>query len=76
MIAQGAAAVVLVAVVVRAARRAGAPLGPDLPGVRRAAHAGVALVVRTLTLRASLLLMTYAAATPGRHGRPRPTSWR
>ena len=27
--------------------------GPTCPGVRRAAHAGVALVVRTLTLRAS-----------------------
>jgi Na+-driven multidrug efflux pump len=33
--------------------------------VRRAAHAGVALVVRTLTLRASLLVMTYGAATLG-----------
>ncbi|MGA8210128.1 MAG: MATE family efflux transporter, partial [Nocardioidaceae bacterium] len=35
------------------------------PGIRRAAHAGTALVVRTLTLRASLLLTTYAAATLG-----------
>ena len=41
------------------------PLRPDLAGVRRAAHAGVALVVRTLTLRASLLVMTYGAATLG-----------
>src|SRR6185436_7731854 len=32
----------------------------DLPGIRRAAHASVALVIRTLTLRAALLLTTYA----------------
>jgi putative MATE family efflux protein len=64
-LAQLGSAAALVAVVVRAARREGASLRPDLPGVRRAAHAGVALVVRTLTLRASLLLMTYAAATLG-----------
>jgi Na+-driven multidrug efflux pump len=51
--------------VVRAARRRGASLRPDLAGVRRAAHAGVALVVRTLTLRASLLVMTYGATSLG-----------
>jgi putative MATE family efflux protein len=64
-LAQLGSAAALVAVVVRAARREGASLGPDLAGVRRAAHAGVALVVRTLTLRASLLVMTYGAATLG-----------
>ena len=64
-VAQLASAAVLVGVVARAARRAGAPLRPDLAGVRRAAHAGVALVVRTVTLRASLLVMTYGAATLG-----------
>ncbi len=64
-LAQLGSAAALVAVVVRAARREGAALRPDLPGVRRAAHAGVALVVRTLTLRASLLVMTYGAATLG-----------
>lgn len=64
-LAQLGSAMALVAVVVRAARREGAPLRPDLAGVRRAAHAGVALVIRTLTLRASLLVMTYAAATLG-----------
>ncbi len=64
-LAQLASAAALVWVVVRAARREGAPLTPDLPGVRRAAHAGVALVVRTLTLRASLLVMTYGAVTLG-----------
>jgi putative MATE family efflux protein len=64
-LAQLGSATALVAVVVRGARREGASLRPDLPGVRRAAHAGVALVVRTLTLRASLLVMTYGAATLG-----------
>ena len=64
-LAQLGMAAALVAVVVRAARRQGASLRPDLPGVRRAAHAGVALVIRTLSLRASLLVMTYGAATLG-----------
>lgn len=64
-LAQLASATALVLVVVRAARREGAPLTPDLPGVRRAAHAGVALVIRTLTLRASLLVMTYGAVVLG-----------
>ena len=59
-LAQVAMAGLLVAVVVRAARREGAPLAPDLPGIRSAARAGVALVVRTLTLRAALLVTTYA----------------
>jgi putative MATE family efflux protein len=64
-LAQLAMAAVLVAVVVRGARAHGATLRPDLPGVGRAARAGAALVVRTLTLRASLLVMTYGAATLG-----------
>ncbi len=64
-LAQLGSAAAMIAVVVRAARREGASLRPDLPGVRRAAHAGVALVIRTLTLRASLLVMTYGAATLG-----------
>jgi putative MATE family efflux protein len=64
-LAQLGSAVAIVVVVVRAARRAGASLRPDLSGVRRAARAGVALVVRTLTLRASLLVMTYGAARLG-----------
>ena len=63
--AQAASACALLAVVVRTARGVGASLRPDLPGVRRAAHAGVALVVRTLTLRVSLLAMTYGAAVLG-----------
>lgn len=64
-LAQLGSAVAISVVVVRAARRAGASLRPDLLGVRRAAHAGVALVIRTLTLRASLLVMTYGAARLG-----------
>jgi putative MATE family efflux protein len=60
VLAQLASAGALVLVVARAARRAGASLRPDLPGIRTAARAAVALVVRTLTLRAALLVTTYA----------------
>ncbi|MFC5176309.1 MATE family efflux transporter [Nocardioides taihuensis] len=63
--AQTAAAAALVGVVAVAARRAGAPWTPDLPGVRLAARAAVPLVVRTLTLRAALLLTTYAVVLAG-----------
>jgi putative MATE family efflux protein len=60
VLAQAAAAAAFVGVVARAARREGAPLRPDLPGIRAAGRAGVPLVVRTLTLRAALLVTTYA----------------
>ncbi len=60
VLAQLVSAAALTAVVVRAARRHGAPLRPDRAGIRAAAHAGAALVVRTLTLRAALLVTTYA----------------
>src|SRR5262245_7503430 len=60
VVAQLASAAALVAVVVRGAHRAGASLAPDRPGIRSAARAGVPLVIRTLTLRASLLVTTYA----------------
>jgi putative MATE family efflux protein len=70
VVAQLLSAAALVTVVVRGAQRSGASLAPDLPGIRAAARAGVALVVRTLTLRASLLVTTYAvivgAADPDR----------
>jgi MATE family, multidrug efflux pump len=62
VLAQVASAGVFVVVVVRAARKHDAPLHPDIPGIRRAAHAGAPLVVRTLTLRAGLLVTTYAVA--------------
>ena len=48
-----------------AARRESASLRPDLPGIRQAGRAGVPLIMRTLMLRASLLVMTYAAARLG-----------
>jgi putative MATE family efflux protein len=67
--AQVASALALAYVVVRGARRHDASLRPDLAGVRAAARAGVALVVRTLTLRAALLVTTYAVAL-GAGGRP------
>ena len=65
VIAQVLMAAFLLIVVVRGARREGAPLRPDLPGIRLAAHAGLPLVVRTLTLRAAILLTTYAAVQSG-----------
>jgi putative MATE family efflux protein len=65
LLAQVGSAAVLVAVVVRAARRERAPLFPDLAGIRAAAHASTPLVMRTLTLRACLLVGTYAATRAG-----------
>lgn len=60
VLAQAGMALALVLVVVRGARREGASLRPDLPGIRAAGRAGVPLLVRTLTLRASILVTTYA----------------
>jgi putative MATE family efflux protein len=65
VLAQAGSAAALVAVVVRRARRGGVPLVPDLAGVRRVAGAGGPLVVRTLSLQAGLLAMTWAAARLG-----------
>jgi putative MATE family efflux protein len=65
VLAQLGAAVALVSVVLRLARREGASLRPDLPGVRRSAHAGGPLLVRTLSLQASLVTMTWCAAGLG-----------
>ena len=65
VVAQGGSAVALTAVVVRRARRSGVPLRPDPAGVRRAARAGGPLVVRTLSLQAGLLVMTWCAARLG-----------
>ena len=69
VLAQVASALALTAVVVRAARRHGAPLTPDLPGIRAAGRAGVPLLIRTLTLRASLLVGTYAVVLGAGAGR-------
>jgi putative MATE family efflux protein len=49
-------------VVAAGARRAGVGLRPDLAGVRAAAFAGAALVLRTLALQAVLVVMTAIAA--------------
>jgi putative MATE family efflux protein len=65
VLAQTASALVLLAVVVRAARTHGAPMRPSIVGVRGAGSAGVPLLLRTLTLRVSLLVMTYGATTLG-----------
>jgi putative MATE family efflux protein len=65
LVAQTGAAAAATAVVVRTARAAGAPLRPDLPGIGRSARTGVPLLVRTLLLRAALVVMTYAAARYG-----------
>jgi len=64
-LAQLGSGAVLSGVVVRLARRAGAPLRPDLAGVRRSAHAGGPLLVRTLSLQLSLVVMTWCAAGLG-----------
>jgi putative MATE family efflux protein len=66
VIAQVASAGVLVAVVVKAARDEGATLVPDRAGIVAAARTGVPLVLRTLTLRACLLIGTYAVTIAGR----------
>ncbi|CAA9333449.1 MAG: DNA-damage-inducible protein F [uncultured Nocardioidaceae bacterium] len=65
VVAQGGSAIALTAVVVRRARGAGVLLRPDTAGVRRAARAGGPLVVRTLSLQAGLLVMTWCAARLG-----------
>ena len=65
VVAQTASAVALLVVVARAARRHGASLRPSLAGIRGAGSQGIPLLLRTVTLRASLLVMTYGATTLG-----------
>lgn len=65
VVAQVVAAVWLGTAVVRRARTVGAPLAPDRVGIKAAATTGVPLVVRTLLLRAALLLMTWQATSYG-----------
>ncbi|WP_030905347.1 MATE family efflux transporter [Streptomyces sp. NRRL F-5126] len=62
VIAQYAMAAAYLVVVVRGARLHGASLRPDAAGVRASARAGVPLLVRTLSLRAVLLIATAVAA--------------
>jgi putative MATE family efflux protein len=61
-IAQWLAGLTFVVVMVRAARRGGTSLAPDLPGLVQAAQASAPLIVRTLTLRVALLLTVVVAA--------------
>ncbi|MEU1274390.1 MATE family efflux transporter [Streptomyces sp. NPDC005799] len=63
--AQCGMAAVYLTVVVRGARRHGASLRPDLGGIRASAQAGVPLLVRTLSLRAILMIATAVAARLG-----------
>ncbi|MFE4826114.1 MATE family efflux transporter [Streptomyces sp. NPDC056672] len=65
VIAQCAMAAVYLVVVVRGARRHGASLRPDSAGIRASAQAGVPLLVRTLSLRAVLMIATAVAARLG-----------
>lgn len=65
VIAQCGMAAVYLAVVIRGARRHGASLRPDAAGIRASAQAGVPLLVRTLSLRAILMIATAVAARLG-----------
>lgn len=65
VLAQCAMAAVYLFVVVRGARRHGASLRPDAAGIRACAQAGAPLLVRTLSLRAILMIATAVAARLG-----------
>ncbi|MFG2974822.1 MATE family efflux transporter [Streptomyces sp. NPDC048331] len=65
VIAQCAMAAAYLVVVVRGARRHGASLRPDRAGIRACAQAGAPLLVRTLSLRAILMIATAVAARLG-----------
>ncbi|WP_455352982.1 MATE family efflux transporter [Streptomyces sp. SYSU K217416] len=65
VMAQWAMAGVYLVVVVRGARVHGASLRPDAAGIRACAQAGAPLLVRTLSLRAVLMIATAVAARLG-----------
>ncbi|MFE0256564.1 MATE family efflux transporter [Streptomyces sp. NPDC059010] len=65
VIAQCGMAAIYLVVVVRGARKHGASLRPDAAGIRASAQAGVPLLVRTLSLRAILMIATAVAARLG-----------
>ncbi|MET8503767.1 MATE family efflux transporter [Streptomyces sp. NPDC004787] len=65
VIAQFGMAAAYLFVVVRGARRHGASLRPDAAGIRASATAGAPLLVRTLSLRAVLMIATAVAARLG-----------
>ncbi|WTX72164.1 MATE family efflux transporter [Streptomyces sp. NBC_00647] len=65
VIAQCGMAAVYLNVVIRGARKHGASLRPDAGGIRASAQTGAPLLVRTLSLRAILLIATAVAARLG-----------
>ncbi|MCX5398245.1 MATE family efflux transporter [Streptomyces sp. NBC_00102] len=65
VIAQTGMAAAYLVVVVRGARRHRASLRPDAAGIRASARAGVPLLIRTLSLRAVLVIATAVAARLG-----------
>lgn len=65
VIAQFGMAAIYLVVVVRGAHKHGASLRPDSAGIRASAQAGVPLLVRTLSLRAILMIATAVAARLG-----------
>ncbi|MDW4908352.1 MATE family efflux transporter [Streptomyces sp. ADMS] len=65
VIAQWGMAAAFLRVVLRGARRHGASLLPDTAGIRASAQAGAPLLVRTLSLRAILMIATAVAARLG-----------
>ncbi|WP_425470916.1 MATE family efflux transporter [Streptomyces armeniacus] len=65
VLAQCAMAAAYLVVVVKGARRHGASLRPDAAGIRACAQAGAPLLVRTLSLRAVMLIATAVAARLG-----------
>ncbi|MFJ7340683.1 MATE family efflux transporter [Streptomyces sp. NPDC101110] len=65
VIAQCGMAAVYLVVVLRGAHKHGASLRPDAAGIRASAQAGVPLLVRTLSLRAILMIATAVAARLG-----------
>ncbi|MEI5034128.1 MATE family efflux transporter [Streptomyces sp. S1A(2023)] len=65
VIAQVGMAAAYLVVVIRGARRHNASLRPDVAGIRASARAGVPLLIRTLSLRAVLMIATAVAARLG-----------
>ncbi|MFI1481583.1 MATE family efflux transporter [Streptomyces sp. NPDC020747] len=65
VMAQYGMAAVYLLVVVRGARKHGASLRPDAAGIRACAQAGTPLLIRTLSLRAILMIATAVAARLG-----------
>ncbi|SEG78691.1 putative efflux protein, MATE family [Nonomuraea solani] len=65
VLAQTAGAAVYLVVVARGALRLGTPLTPSLEGIRQAGTAGIALLVRTASMRVVIVVATVIAARMG-----------